>query len=400
MLPGAALPLRLYDTARDEIAPTAPSDPARIYVCGITPYDATHLGHAATYVAFDLVQRMWLDAGKAVHFVQNVTDVDDPLLERAAATGVEWQELAGEQIELFREDMTSLAVLPPQEYVGVVESVSEIAEGVAKLLADGKAYRLDQDIYATLDGSGHFGYESRYPEAEMLALFAERGGDPDRPGKQHPLDALLWRGARPGEPSWASELGAGRPGWHIECAVIASNRLGMSIDVQGGANDLRFPHHEHSAAHAEALCGQWPFARHYVHAGLIGLDGEKMSKSRGNLVFASKLTGAGVDPMAIRLALLDGHYRADREWTGGRLPLAERRLARWRAAVKLPAGPPALELLQRVRQCLADDLDTVAAINAVDRWSDAALEHPGSSAEPDAGALVADTVDALLGLRL
>ena len=399
-LPGAGRTLRLYDTASDTVSDTAPGRTARIYVCGITPYDATHLGHAATYLAFDLAQRVWLDAGHQVHYVQNVTDIDDPLLERAAATGVEWDELAEREIDLFRADMRSLRVLPPTEYVGVVESVDEIAEGVAKLLADDKAYRLDDDIYAATDLAGRFGYESRYSVEQMLVLSAERGGDPDRPGKRHPLDALLWRGRRPAEPSWPSVLGAGRPGWHIECSVIAMNRLGMAIDVQGGGSDLRFPHHEFSAAHAEALTGDWPFARHYGHAGMIGLDGEKMSKSRGNLVFVSKLRGARVDPMAIRLALLDGHYRADREWTGGRLPQAERRLARWRAAVAVPQPPSGTGLLERLRDCLADDLDTVGAIAVVDRWAETALADAGSNNEAGAGELVARAVDALLGIRL
>ncbi|HEU5270765.1 MAG TPA: cysteine--1-D-myo-inosityl 2-amino-2-deoxy-alpha-D-glucopyranoside ligase [Jatrophihabitans sp.] len=398
-LPGTGHPLRLYDTASDAVSATAPDDLARIYVCGITPYDATHLGHAATYLAFDLAQRVWLDAGHQVRYVQNVTDVDDPLLERAAATGVEWHELAEREIELYRQDMHSLRVMPPTELVGVVESVDEIADGVAKLLADDKAYRLGEDVYATVDGSGRFGYESRYSREQMLVLSAERGGDPDRPGKRDPLDALLWRGERPGEPSWPSALGPGRPGWHIECSVIAMNRLGMGIDVQGGGSDLRFPHHEFSAAHAEALTGQWPFAQAYCHAGMIGLDGEKMSKSRGNLVFVSKLRGARVDPMAIRLALMDGHYRADREWTGGRLPQAEQRLARWRAATALDRAPSGLPVLAAVRACLAEDLDTSGAIAAVDRWADTALAHPGPADEPDAGELVARTVDALLGIR-
>jgi L-cysteine:1D-myo-inositol 2-amino-2-deoxy-alpha-D-glucopyranoside ligase len=399
-LPGEARPLRLYDTASDETSPTAPGQTARIYVCGITPYDATHLGHAATYLAFDLVQRMWLDAGHEVQYVQNITDIDDPLLERAAATGVEWTDLAEREIELYRQDMASMRVLPPTAYVGVVEAMDEISDAVAKLLADDKAYRLEQDVYAITAASGHFGYESRYSREEMLALFAERGGDPDRPGKRDRLDALLWRGERPGEPSWPSLLGPGRPGWHIECAVIATNRLGMAIDVQGGGSDLRFPHHEHSAAHAEALTGTRPFARHYSHAGMIGLDGEKMSKSRGNLVFVSKLRGGGVDPMAIRLALLDGHYRADREWTGGRLPLAERRLDRWRSALALPVTPDGTAVRERIRQTLADDLDTVGAINAVDRWADAALEHPGSAADAGSAAIVRDALDALLGIAL
>jgi L-cysteine:1D-myo-inositol 2-amino-2-deoxy-alpha-D-glucopyranoside ligase len=399
-LPGSGRPLRLYDTATDEIRTTAPGDTARIYVCGITPYDATHLGHAATYLAFDLVQRQWLDSGHRVHYVQNITDVDDPLLERANDTGMNWAALAERETELFRQDMTALRVLPPRDYIGVVESIDEIAETVAKLLADSKAYRLDGDIYATVEGSGHFGYESRYSTAQMLELFAERGGDPDRPGKRHPLDALLWRGRRDGEPYWDSTVGEGRPGWHIECSVIARNRLGMGLDVQGGGSDLRFPHHEHSAAHAEALTGQWPFARHYVHTGMIGLDGEKMSKSRGNLVFVSKLRGARVDPMAIRLALLDGHYRSDREWTGGRLPAAEKRLDLWRRAAQSSTASGGQAVLELLRARLADDLDTEGAIRAVDRWASDTLDRQHASAETQSPALVRDTVDALLGIRL
>jgi L-cysteine:1D-myo-inositol 2-amino-2-deoxy-alpha-D-glucopyranoside ligase len=233
----------------------------------------------------------------------------------------------------------------------------------------------------------------------MLHFAAERGGDPQRPGKRDPLDPLLWRGARDGEPAWdGGDLGPGRPGWHIECAVIALGLLGDTIDVQGGGNDLLFPHHECSAAHAEQLTGATPFAAHYVHAGMIGLDGEKMSKSRGNLVFVSRLRGDGVDPMAIRLALLSAHYRADRSWTDDVLKTAEQRLARWRAAAAAPAGPAGADLLATVRARLADDLDTVGALAAVDAWADAALE--GSGDDPDAPALMSRTVDALLGIRL
>jgi L-cysteine:1D-myo-inositol 2-amino-2-deoxy-alpha-D-glucopyranoside ligase len=399
-LPGRGRPLRLYDTATDEIRPTAPGPTAKIYVCGITPYDATHLGHAATYLAFDLVQRVWLDGGHDVHYVQNITDVDDPLLERAQDTGSDWIALAERETDLFRQDMGALRVLPPKDYIGVVEAVDEISDSVAKLLADGHAYRVGEDIYAGVADSGHFGYESRYSREEMLTLFAERGGDPQRPGKRDPLDALLWRGRREGEPYWESAVGPGRPGWHIECSAIAFNRLGMGFDVQGGGSDLRFPHHEHSAAHAEALTGQWPFARHYVHAGMIGLDGEKMSKSRGNLVFVSKLRGARVDPMAIRLALLDGHYRADREWTGGRLPAAETRLDTWRRAVQRDLAAHGQDLVDRIRDRLADDLDTEAAISAVDRWAADTLERRQSAAEAQSPVLVRNAIDALLGIRL
>ncbi|MEP7179144.1 MAG: class I tRNA ligase family protein, partial [Pseudonocardiales bacterium] len=240
--------------------------------------------------------------------------------------------------------------------------------------------------------------ESNYDRDTMRRLFGERGGDPDLAGKRDPLDSLLWRGHRPGEPFWDSPLGQGRPGWHIECSVIALNRLGMGFDVQGGGSDLIFPHHEHSAAHAEALTHRAPFAKHYVHAGMIGLDGEKMSKSRGNLVLVSKLRMGGVDPMALRLALLDGHYRADREWTGGRLPSAEARLARWRAAVALPAGPRAQALLAEVRVALANDLDTGTALAALDRWAEAATTTPGQ--DESAPGLVRRLADALLGVEL
>jgi L-cysteine:1D-myo-inositol 2-amino-2-deoxy-alpha-D-glucopyranoside ligase len=398
LLPGKGPTLRLFDTSAGEIRATTPADTARMYVCGITPYDATHLGHAATYLAFDLIQRVWRDGGHAVHYVQNVTDVDDPLLERATQTGEHWVDLAEREIALFRADMTALRVLAPDDYVGAVESVPEVVETITSLLESGAAYYVGDDVYFDVSATGRFGYESGYDRAQMLRLFAERGGDPTLPGKRDPLDSLLWRAHRPGEPSWDTVLGAGRPGWHIECSVIARNRLGMGFDVQGGGSDLIFPHHEHSAAHAEALTGEQRFAQHYVHAGMIGLDGEKMSKSRGNLLLVSKLLGAGVDPMAIRLALLDGHYRSDREWTGGRLPAAEARLARWRAAVALPAGPPAAALLASVRTALADDIDAASALAAIDEWAAAATAD--SARDAAAPALVRALTDALLGVAI
>ncbi|MBV8933839.1 MAG: cysteine--1-D-myo-inosityl 2-amino-2-deoxy-alpha-D-glucopyranoside ligase [Kutzneria sp.] len=400
-VPGVPRPLRLYDTAAAEIRPLAPGRTAGMYVCGITPYDATHLGHAATYLAFDLVHRQWLDNGHQVHYVQNVTDVDDPLLERAARDRDDWVVLGMRETALFREDMEALRVLPPRELVGAVETVPEIVEAVSKLLAGGAAYRVDDatypDVYFDHTASGRFGYESHYDEPTMARLFAERGGDPHREGKRHPLDALLWRMARPGEPSWESELGAGRPGWHVECTAIALGRLGDGFDLQGGGSDLVFPHHEYSAAHAEALTGRHPFARHYVHAGMIGLDGEKMSKSRGNLVFVSRLRADRVDPAAIRLALLSGHYRTDRPWSDDLLGAASARLARWREAVARPAGPDAADTVARLRDHLSDDLDTPAALTAVDAWSGQALTGGGVQSAPG---LVRDAVDALLGIRL
>jgi L-cysteine:1D-myo-inositol 2-amino-2-deoxy-alpha-D-glucopyranoside ligase len=373
-----------------------------MYVCGITPYDATHLGHAATYLTFDLVNRVLRDAGREVHYVQNVTDVDDPLFERANRDGVDWRDLGTGEIELFREDMAALRVLPPREYVGAIESVEEVVELVGKLLASGAAYTVEDeqypDIYFRTDATEQFGYESGYDRATMERLFAERGGDPDRPGKRDPLDALLWRAERPGEPSWPSPFGPGRPGWHIECSAIAVNRLGTEFDIQGGGSDLIYPHHEYSAAHGEALAAGRRFARHYVHTGMIGLDGEKMSKSKGNLVLVSKLRARGVDPAVIRLSLFAGHYRADRMWTDSVLTEADTRLRRWREAAAVAAAPPAADTVARLRTHLADDLDTPAALAALDAWAHDTLEYGG--ADPAAGADIAAAVDALLGVRL
>jgi len=401
-LPGSGSALRLHDSARGAVVTTTPERTARMYVCGITPYDATHLGHAATYLAFDLVNRMWRDAGHAVHYVQNVTDIDDPLLERAERDGEDWVVLAMRETALFREDMTALRILPPEDYIGAVESIPRIVVQIEELLDAGLAYVLDDgtgDIYHDISQAPGFGGESGYDNATMLRLSAERGGDPDRAGKRQPLDPMLWRGARAGEPSWPGPRGAaGRPGWHIECATIALETIGMGFDVQGGGSDLVFPHHEFSAVHAEGLTGDKPFAQAYVHAAMIGLDGAKMSKSRGNLVFVSKLRGEGVDPMAIRLALLSGHYRSDREWTAGLLSAAEARLATWRQAAALDAGAPAAPLLRGLRERLADDLDSPGAIALVDAWAAATLQGDAEEHEEQSPEIVCDAVDALLGV--
>ena len=400
-LPGRGPALRLYDTADRQVRPVAPGPSATMYVCGITPYDATHLGHAATYLTFDLINRIWRDNGHRVHYVQNVTDVDDPLFERARRDGVDWRELGDRETQLFREDMAALRVLPPTDYVAATETIDEVIEMVEKLLASGAAYTVDDpghpDVYFRADATRQFGYESNCDHDTMLRLFAERGGDPDRPGKADRLDALLWRAERPGEPSWPSPFGPGRPGWHVECSAIALNRIGVGFDVQGGGSDLIFPHHEFSAAHAESATGERRFARNYVHAGMIGWDGHKMSKSRGNLVLVSRLRADGVEPAAVRLGLLAGHYRSDRFWTPDVLSDAVARLHRWRAATSLATGPEAGDLVSRLRRYLADDLDTPKALAAVDGWVADAEQFGGrdTAAPPQ----VAAAVDALLGIR-
>jgi L-cysteine:1D-myo-inositol 2-amino-2-deoxy-alpha-D-glucopyranoside ligase len=285
-----------------------------------------------------------------------------------------------------------------------VESIPRIVAHIEDLLDAGLAYVLGDgtgDIYHDVLQAPGFGAESGYDNATMLRLSAERGGDPERAGKRQPLDPMLWRGNRPGEPSWPGPRGtAGRPGWHIECATIALETIGMGFDVQGGGSDLVFPHHEYSAVHAEGLTGAKPFAQAYVHAAMIGLDGAKMSKSRGNLVFVSKLRGGGVDPMAIRLALLSGHYRTDREWTAGLLSSAEERLATWREAVALDAGAPAAPLLRGLRERLADDLDSPGALELVDAWAAATLHGNVAEQEDHSPEIVCDAVDALLGIAV
>ncbi|PRQ12070.1 cysteine--1-D-myo-inosityl 2-amino-2-deoxy-alpha-D-glucopyranoside ligase [Corynebacterium sp. 13CS0277] len=405
-------PLALYDTADEAIRPVAVPEqgPVGMYVCGITPYDATHLGHAATYLTFDLICRQLLALGHEVHFVQNITDVDDPLFERAERDQVDWRELGQGQIDLFRADMTDLKVLPPQHYIGVQESIDDVIALVSKLLEVGAAYVVEDaeypDIYASREATAQFGYESHLDEETMAALFAERGGDPERPGKRDPLDALVWRAARPGEPSWPSPFGPGRPGWHIECAAIAQRYLGPEFAIQGGGSDLVFPHHEFSAAHVEAATGVPRMAGHYVHAGMIALDGVKMSKSLGNLVFVSKLTAAGHEPSAIRLAVFADHYRADRDFSEAVLARAEERLRTWREAARRASDQQAADaLVTAVQRHLANDLDTPAALAAIDEWAagtvgtDAAA--PAAAARAAApGETVARALDALMGITL
>ena len=409
-VPHPGTQVRVHDTSRGEAVPVGEGERARLYVCGITPYDATHMGHAATYVTFDLLQRAWRDLGREVLYVQNVTDVDEPLLERAERDGIAWEELARREIDLFFTDMQALRVLPPDHYVSAVAGIPDDVVAVEQLLAGGAAYPVDvpedeatvpgaarADLYLDLSTQATFGEVSGWTQEQMLEVFGDRGGDPDREGKRQQLDPLLWRAGREGEPHWdGASLGRGRPGWHIECSTIATRYLGPGFDVQGGGTDLIFPHHEMSAVQADAVLGAGSFAQAYVHQAMVGLDGAKMSKSQGNLVLVSRLRGAGVDPMAIRLALVDQHYRTPWDWTDELLATAQDRLQVWRAAARAAAGSDEpteldLETLARMRERLADDLDAPGAVAAVDRWAAAG----GSTST-----LVPAAVDALLGISL
>lgn len=392
----------LHDTATGTLTPVVPEDSGRagLYVCGITPYDATHIGHAATYVGFDLLNRAWRNAGHSVVYTQNVTDVDDPLLERATKVGVDWVELAERETELFRQDMEALRVVPPAHYTGAVESIPLVIALIERLQEAGSVYRVDDDLYFSVTADPEFGAESNLTREQMLEIFPQRGGDPDRPGKKDPLDCLLWRAERPGEPSWPSPFGPGRPGWHIECTAIALEHLGGSFDVQGGGSDLVFPHHEMSAGHSH-VAGE-RFARVYAHAGMVAYDGEKMSKSKGNLVFVSALRNSEIDPMAIRLVLLRHHYRSDWEWTDQQLFDAVDTVAEWRKALSLGRGAPAAPVVEDVLEVLAADLDAPAAVELVQGWVDATLGNDGlaDTSDPTAAATIRDLLDAALGLAL
>ena len=383
---------RIYDSQSASLKPLPTSGEVKLYVCGITPYDATHMGHAATYVAFDTLNRFWRAIGTTVDYAQNITDIDDPLLERAKQTGRPWQDIAIEQTNLFKTDMEALRVIPPKDYVGVVETINLIEQSAVKLKELGVAYVVDNDLYFDMSNTDLIGAICHLSNSEMLEIFAERGGDPQRIGKRNPFDALLWRAQSGDDPSWPSILGPGRPGWHIECSAIATHYLGSQITVQGGGSDLKFPHHEMSAAHAESLTSASPFAQAYVHAGMVSLNGEKMSKSLGNLVFVSKLRSSGIDPMAIRLVILSHHYRSDWEWFDSELKVAEQRLQNWRRAFTAQVGAPSPVL--DVVEALGNDLDTPAAIELVDKWAHETLS--GTESEPVAW--VALSVDALLGI--
>ena len=379
-----------------------PQSNVRMYVCGITPYDATHLGHAATYLTFDLINRYSRLSGSSVHFVENITDIDEPLLERAERDGTDWISLAQKETDLFSRDMEALRVLSPEWFVPATQAMDLVDSAISKMQEGGFVYLVDNDLYFR---TSLFLSELPISEVEAITIFRERGGDPDREGKEHPLDSLLWLANKNGEPGWDSSHGFGRPGWHIECAVISLRYLlgenylsGDSsqtslIDIQGGGSDLIFPHHFMSAIQVKAMTGQ-QFARGYVHTGMVGLDGEKMSKSKGNLVFVSKLLQEGIDPVVIRFALLQSHYSEDRMWSDANLESATQVVERFRSALSRNEVAPTTELSHQILAALAQNLDTPRVMQLLQDWVEATEEGQvgGSTGE------LARLLDSALGL--
>ena len=380
-----------------------------MYVCGITPYDATHLGHAATYLTFDLIHRYLLASGKKVHFVENITDIDDPLLERAERDHLDWVELAEKEIELFRSDMTALRVLPPQFYIGAVESIPDVISAIEIYQSRNLTYVLDGDVYLSLKRIPGALENLPVSYSEAIEIFRQRGGDPDRPGKEDPLDTVLWLSKKPGEPFWSSPYGDGRPGWHIECTAISLKYLAPMngdedsqlrsiplITLQGGGSDLLFPHHYMSSVQARALRGR-EFSTLYVHAGMIGLDGEKMSKSKGNLVFVSKLLSDGVDPMTIRIALLRDKYSHDRMWSNDLLLSAESLRARMIEALAQTHVVSTDTLRKEIISALSQGLNTEKVFHALEDW----LQHniqAKTDERVESSGVIARFLDGLLGL--
>jgi L-cysteine:1D-myo-inositol 2-amino-2-deoxy-alpha-D-glucopyranoside ligase len=391
--------LNLFNTASSQVESLEVKDFYRMYVCGITPYDATHLGHASTYISFDLINRYLRFSGATVAFVENITDIDDPLLERALRDGVDWRELAHSQIELFRGDMVALRVIPPDHYIGVVEAMDQIIESILLLQKGDSLYSVEGDLYFRVRRDPEFLERSHISLNTALEIFSQRGGDPQRVGKEDPLDALVWRMQRPGEPGWPSPFGVGRPGWHIECSAIALHFLKPSpeddyaIDIQGGGSDLIFPHHDMSAAQGLIATDQ-QFARSFVHTGMIGLDGEKMSKSLGNLVFVSRLLADGVDPMAIRLALMGHHYRSDHMWTTPEISRAEKFVERLRLNLSRVEVAPTSPVMAEILVAMSQDLNTEGVIALLVTW----CEKTESGQSGGSAGELARFLDELLGL--
>ncbi|MCP5027325.1 MAG: cysteine--tRNA ligase [Actinomycetia bacterium] len=365
--------MRLYDTTSQAVVPFEPGPVVRMYVCGITPYDSTHLGHAAVYLTHDILIRRLEDLGHTVEMVRNYTDIDDPLYAKAATLGVRAMELAESEITRFRADMAALEMRPALAEPRVSTSIPEIIEAIDSLRQRGNTYQADDGtLYFDVTTFESFGGLSGFTADEMVALSRERGGAPDDPRQRHPLDFVLWKPSADGEDAFDAPWGAGRPGWHIECTAMVFANLGRdTIDLHGGGSDLVFPHHECEIAQSEAITGE-PFARHWLHQGMVAYHGEKMSKSLGNLVFVSELVKQA-DPRAVRLAVLGHHYQAGFEWHDDELAQGLARLHRLVAAAAGPTGPDPAPFAERVRAALDDDLDTPTALAVLDELATSIL---------------------------
>jgi L-cysteine:1D-myo-inositol 2-amino-2-deoxy-alpha-D-glucopyranoside ligase len=372
--------LRFYDTARRAVVPFEPADVTRIYVCGITPYDSTHLGHAATYITYDLVVRRLEELGHEVRMVRNVTDVDDSILPKARELGVDYLELADAELARFQADMDALGMRPPAAEPRATEAIPGMIDMVSELLDSGHAYLTHGTVYFDVSTFPRYGQLSHYPREHMIRLARARGGNPEDPHRRDPLDFILWQPSAEGEPAWRAPFGVGRPGWHLECSVMSTAALGPTLDLHGGGTDLIYPHHEAEVAQSESVTGQ-TFSRHWMHSAMVSYEGEKMSKSLGNLVFVSDLLKVA-DARAIRLALMRHHYRAGFEWHDTDLDEGNALLHRLLAAAERPAGVDPRPYAARVRNALDDDLNAPKALEALDDLASAILSGDSDTTAP------------------
>lgn len=369
--------MHLYDTARQSVVPFEPGHQVLMYTCGITPYDATHLGHAATFIAYDVLQRRLIDKGHVVKCVRNVTDVDDPLFAKARELGVHYLDLAAGEEARFERDMEALNALAVHSTPRASSAIPDIRGFIGMVLDRGYAYQAGGSVYFDVSKFPEFGSISHYSTEQMIEFARERGGNVDDPHKRHPLDFVLWHPSAPDEPSWDTMWGPGRPGWHIECSALALRELGTTIDLHGGGSDLIFPHHECERAQSEAATGE-PFVRHWMHVAMVYMDGHKMSKSLGNLVFVDRLRTEW-DPRVIRLAIIEHHYRREWEWDETLMPRNAARLEAWSTAARgLHTGDESV--IDEVRAALDDDLDTPGALRIIDEAAARGHDTRGAAA--------------------
>ena len=365
-----------------------------MYVCGITPYDSTHLGHANTYLTYDLLIRRLEDLGHTVTYVRNITDVDDSILPKARELGIDFLELAASETARFHRDMVVLNTRPVFKEPHATRWIDDMVAFIEQLEAKGHTYVVDGTVFFDVSTFPDFGSLSGYDEATMIEYAAERGGNPDDPRQRNPLDFILWQPSLPDEPAWPTPWGPGRPGWHIECSAMSRGTIGETLDLHGGGSDLIFPHHECSKAQSEAANGV-PFANHWMHAGMVEYQGTKMSKSLGNLVFVSDLIQVA-DPRAIRLALMRHHYRSNWEWFDEDIDTGAEMLDRLHRARHAAAGPDAVPYAERVRAALDADLDAPTALDALMELADAILE---GGDDPKAPSLLGE-LGSLVGVEL
>ncbi len=376
--------MRIYNVLNERMEELQAGHEVTVYVCGITPYDTTHLGHAFTYASYDVLIRYLEFCGHTVRFAENVTDIDDDILRKAREVGDDWKSLGNRWTSHFIRDMIALNVRPPDYYPRATDVIDGIVESVEKLLAEGVAYEAGGSVYYDVEKRPTYGELCHMSHAEMLPVANERGNNPDDPNKRHPLDFVLWQAQAPGEPAWDSPWGPGRPGWHIECSTMATRFLADVVDIHGGGGDLIYPHHESEIAQAEPITGKRPFVRYWMHTAMVRHDGEKMSKSLGNLVMAADLLST-CTPDTLRVYLASHHYRLPWSYDEAELAAAAARAEKlgqaaarpWHSTTGAGGEQPDGEALHEFRREMDDDLNTVAALDVMDELADQILAADG-----------------------